>query len=340
MAKTYRVGIIGCGGIAREHANGWRRHPACTIVAAADIREESAAKLAGEFEIPTTYTEYRELLEKEQPEIVSICTWPGTHAEITSAAAEGGAVGILCEKPMARSLAEVDAMLAACEERTVRLAIAHNRRYWAASAAARQAIADGAIGEPTLLHNGTGGGLTNNGSHMIDFTRFLLGDPETAWVIGQVERRTDRWERAQPIEDLCGGIIAFATGARGLIETDLPEPNRPGGTMVYGTEGMLRVDRKSADVQNATGAGWQSLATPPRPDEYESLVNWIEGTGDHPCTGRHVRPTIEIMMGLYESARTRGVVRMPLPSGPSPLDRMIEDGTLPVLTPGKYDIRI
>jgi predicted dehydrogenase len=340
MPNTYRVAIIGCGGIAREHANGWRRHPACTIVAVADINAGNATKLAGEFEIPTIYAEYRQLLEKERPDIVSVCTWPGTHAEITIAAAEAGAAGILCEKPMARSLAEVDAMLAACDEQDVRLAIAHNRRYWATSAAARAAIADGAIGEPTLLHAGTGGGLTNNGSHVIDFMRFLLGDPETAWVIGQVERRTDRWERAQPIEDLCGGIIAFASGARGIIETDLPEPKRPGGTLVYGTEGVLRVDRTSAAVQNAAAAGWQPLETPPRPNEFESLVQWIEGRGEHPCTGRHVRPTVEIMMGLYESARTRGVVRMPLPSGPSPLDRMIEDGTLPVVTPGKYDIRL
>src|SRR5438876_1241962 len=114
MANQYRVAIIGCGGISRRHARGFREQPGCELVAGADVRPENAAKLASEFEIPRTYTDYRELLEKEHPDLVAICTWPGTHAEITAAAAEAGARGILCEKPACLSLEEADAMIAAC----------------------------------------------------------------------------------------------------------------------------------------------------------------------------------------------------------------------------------
>lgn len=340
MASSYRVGIIGCGGIAREHARGFLQHPSCTLVAGADIRPEQAAKLAAEFEIPATYTDYRELLAKERPDIVSICTWPGTHAEITLAAAEAGVRGVLCEKPMARSLAEADAMLAACDARGTRLAIGHNRRFVGHNAAARRLIAEGAIGQPTLLRAGTDGGLLNNGTHMIDWMRYLLGDPEAVWVMSQVERRTDRWERAQPIEDRCMGLVAFAGGARGLIESDLPEPACPGALFIHGTEGTLRLDRDGFQLQNAGAAGWQPVAAPPRPTQFEELIAWIEGGDEHPSTGRHARATVEIMMAFYESARVRGLVRLPLPSGPSPLQQMIDDGTLPVEQPGKYDIRL
>jgi predicted dehydrogenase len=340
MAQSYRVGVIGCGGIAREHARGFRQHPSCVLAAGADIRAEQAAKLAAEFEIPATYTDYRELLAKEQPDIVAICTWPGTHAEITAAAAEAGARAVLCEKPMARCLAEADAMQAACDARGAKLAVGHHHRFVRHNTAARRLIAEGAIGQPTLLRAAPGGGLLNNGTHMIDRMRYLLGDPEGVWVIGQVERRTDRWERAQPIEDCCVGLIAFAGGARGLIESDLPEPECPGATFVHGTEGTLRLDSDGYRLQNGSAAGWQPIEVIPQPSQFEELIDWIEGRGEHRSTGRHARATMELMMALYESARTRGLVRLPLASGPSPLQQMIDDGTLPVEKPGKYDIRL
>src|SRR5688500_15838482 len=129
MEHRYRAAIIGCGGISRRHARGLGEQPGCALVAGADVRAENAAKLAAEYGIPRTYTDYRELLEKEGPELVAICTWPGTHAEITRAAAEAGARGVICEKPMCLSLAEADAMIAACDRAGTRLAIAHHHRY-------------------------------------------------------------------------------------------------------------------------------------------------------------------------------------------------------------------
>src|SRR5436309_3063923 len=97
MAKQYRAAIVGCGGISRRHARGIAERPDCELVAGADVRPGNAAKLAAEFEIPRTYSDYRELLEKERPELLAICTWPGTHAEITVAAAAAGVRGVICE---------------------------------------------------------------------------------------------------------------------------------------------------------------------------------------------------------------------------------------------------
>src|SRR5438034_879672 len=104
MAKRHRAAIVGCGGISRRHARGLRERPDCELIAGADVRPENAARLAVEFDIPRTYSDYHELLEKERPDLVAICTWPGTHAAITVAAAEAGARGVICEKPMCVSL--------------------------------------------------------------------------------------------------------------------------------------------------------------------------------------------------------------------------------------------
>src|SRR5207245_963487 len=175
--------------ISRRHARGFGERPGCTLVAGADIRLENVEKLAAEFGFANKYTDYREMLERERPEIVAICTWPGTHAEITVAAAELGAKGILCEKPMCLNLGEADRMIEACARAGTKLAVGHHGRFERANTTARERIQEGAIGRPSLLRAHASDGLLNNGTHAIDRMRYLLGDPSALWVIGQVERR-------------------------------------------------------------------------------------------------------------------------------------------------------
>ena len=123
MAQTYRAGIIGCGGMGKHHAEPYTENPATTLVATADINEESAKKLAEDFSIPAVYTDYNEMLEKEDLDIISIPTWQGVRAEITIAAAKAGVKGILGEKPMAAALGEANDMIEACEKHGLKTSI-------------------------------------------------------------------------------------------------------------------------------------------------------------------------------------------------------------------------
>ena len=340
MSERYRVALVGCGGISRRHAKGLGEHPQCEIVALADVRPENAAVLGREIGVGTQYTDYGELLERERPDVVAISTWPGTHAEITIAAAEAGARGILCEKPIARSLEELDAMLAACDRAGTKLAVGHHTRYVPAVATARQLIAAGAIGQPTLLRVHSEGGLLNNGSHRVDTLRYLMGDAAGEWVLGQVERRTDRYERGEPIEDLCGAIIAFSNGARAVLESDTPRAEGSYDTLIVGSEGALRQTREGWSLLNGAAAGWQPVEAQPTTPQHEEFIQWLDGETDACRTDAHDnRFTFEILMALYESARTRALVNLPLAGGPSPLNQMIDSGDLPVQVPGKYDIR-
>jgi UDP-N-acetyl-2-amino-2-deoxyglucuronate dehydrogenase len=338
MGSRYRAAIIGCGGISSRHARGFQALPGCELVAGADVRPENAMKQAAAFGIPRTYTDYRELLAKEHPDLVAICTWPGTHAEITVAAAEAGARGIICEKPACLSLAEADAMSDACERTGCRLAIAHHHRFDRQNTTARRLIAEGAIGVPTLLRGGPDGGLLNNGTHFIDTSRYLLADPAALWVMGQVERRTDRYERGHPIEDRCFGLIGLEGGARLLVESDMPR-DWTGGHFVYGTGGALRFGEHTLEHLNDQSPGWQTIELDDDTDQHRELLAWVEGGPESRQSARIARPTMEIMMAIYESARTRRLVTLPLPAGRSPLHTMIEEGAMPVEVPGKYDIR-
>ena len=170
MNQTYRVGIIGCGGMGKSHASAYTQKPAIKLVAAMDIRPESAKKLAAEFSIPAVYTDYKEMLTKEDLDLVSISTWQGVRAEITVAAANAGVKGILGEKPMAVSLGQADDMIEVCEKQGAKLAIGHQGRFSAVNTEIRRLIQDGAIGEPTLLHRRSkpNAGLLNIGTHLIE----------------------------------------------------------------------------------------------------------------------------------------------------------------------------
>ncbi|MBI1924227.1 Gfo/Idh/MocA family oxidoreductase [Candidatus Poribacteria bacterium] len=340
---TYRVGIIGCGGMGHSHSRAYARNPETELVAAMDIGEESAKRLAGEFSIPAVYTDYHQMLAKEELDIVSITTWQGVRAEITVAAANAGVKGILGEKPMAASLGQADDMIDACEKNGTKLVIGHNGRFSATSTEIRRLVADGAIGQPTLVHHRAkpNAGLLNTGTHAIDGWRYILSDPETLWVIGQTSRTTDRWERRTPCEDLCMGLVCFEGGARGIYEGDLPEPKVP-MPRIYGTEGQIKTGEGGVVLlQNDKVSGWQEIK--PRPeerDQFQELIDWMEGKlPEHRSSGRQARYTMEIMMAIYESLRIKNVVTMPLKTRESPLDLMVEDGTLPVLKAGRYDIR-
>ena len=342
MSQTYRVGIIGCGGMGKSHASTYTQNPATKLVAAMDIRPESAKKLAAEFSIPAVYTDYKEMLTKEDLDLISISTWQGVRAEITVAAANAGVKGILGEKPMAVSLGQADDMIEVCEKQGAKLAIGHQGRFSAVNTEIRRLIQDGAIGEPTLLHRRSkpNAGLLNIGTHLIDGMRYHLSDPETRWVIGQISRTTDRWERRTRCEDLCMGLICFEGGARGVYESDLPQPLLSAAT-VYGTTGQIKATEGAVLLQNGKASGWKEIQPPAEgSDQLRELIDWMEGKiVEHRSSGRQARYTMEIMMAIYESLRIKNVVDIPLKTRESPLELMVEDGTLPVLKPGRYDLR-
>lgn len=337
---TYRAGIIGCGSIASAHARGWQAVETVELVAVADPLERARQPFQEKFGIARGYADAEAMLREERLDLVSICLWHPLHAPVTALAARYRPRLILCEKPMATSLGEADAMLAACDAAGVKLAIGHQRRFNGSWTRARELIADGAIGAPRLVTVQTGDGLLNCGTHVVDAIRYMLGDPETEWVMGAVERGSDRWERDTPIEDCCMGLVQFKGGAQALIECDLTGTSNVENYSIRGSDGVIDVEQRK--VRLLRGAGWEEIDTgydDPWIAQARSVVAWVYGAPGHRGDGRQARATIEILMAIYQSAREHAVVRMPLTETESPLVRMIDEGKLPVRQPGRYDIR-
>ncbi len=358
MASKLRAGIIGCGSISNHHANGYINSGRYDLVALADLNEDAMNDMDSSHNITTNhYTDARAMLATEKLDVVSICTWHGGHAPWTIAASAFKPKAILCEKPMADTVGKAEQMITACRRTGVKLVIGHQRRFLPAYTMAKDLIASGAIGDVQQIVSCGGDGLPNYSSHQTDMYRYLLSDDECIWVMGNVERKTDMYERATRVENCALGVFQFSKGARALLLSDLV-PSYYQGAMIYGSMGMLNITTSSVQLLNeSTGGRWELH----EPDgkffkvaehgsrfewlegsagQADELADWIEGkVNTHRGRGENGYKALEMIHAIYESARCHEKVVMPLQTRVNPLDLMVESGHLVPERPGKYDIR-
>lgn len=140
-----RVGLVGAGDISRNHFIAWARAARAEVVAVCDRDAARARARADEFAIPTVYTDAREMLAREDLDVLDVATWRDTHAELVRLAADHG-VDVLCQKPLARTLDEAEALVADVEGR-IRVMVNENRRFAGRFRTIGRWIAEGRLGE-------------------------------------------------------------------------------------------------------------------------------------------------------------------------------------------------
>jgi predicted dehydrogenase len=351
MSARYRAAIVGCGDIGHAHAEGFRANPEVELVAVVDPVEPARRQFRAEYGVPAAYPSVEELFAAGAPDIVSVCVWHRLHAPITIAAAGAGVRAVICEKPMATSMAEVDAMIEACDRAGTRLVVSHQRRFTPGWERARDLVAAGAIGTVAVAQGRARNGLLNVGTHLIDAMLFILGEPVATWVMAAVERQTDRFERDTPIEDRCMVLVELAGGAQLFVQNDLPGAESPGhgiDLQFTGSAGMIETSEYSARVFTADSGGWRvefasddvdTIGGRANARQVRELIRWLDGGPEHRCSARRARPTTEIMMAAYESARRHRLVHLPLDERSYPLAAMIDEGLLVPSVPGPHDIR-
>lgn len=197
-----KVAVIGTGSISNEHIQAYLKNPNVELYAFCDINEKQLAMMAEKYGVTRTYTD-KDVMLKELPELdaVSVCTWNSEHAPCTIAALNAGC-HVICEKPMATCAAEAEAMKAAAEKNGKLLMIGFVRRYGNDCSILQDYIGNGYFGDiyyakaTYLRRNGAPGGwfgdksrsaggpLIDLGVHVIDLTRYLLGNPKPVSVYG------------------------------------------------------------------------------------------------------------------------------------------------------------
>ncbi len=351
MSKKYTAAIVGCGDIAHHHVKGYQL-AGVEIVAVTDPLEVAREQYQAEYGIARGFATVEEMLEEVKPNLISVCTWHLLHPGPTIAAARAGVKGVICEKPMAVGMGLADEMVAACDESGTKLVISHQRRFTPGWERARELVQGGAIGQVMQADSKVNAGLLNCGTHAIDGVRFILGDPETQWVMGAVERQSERFERDTPIEDGCMALVHMAGGIQLFIQSDLDSHGAsPGHFFFRGTEGMVETTETATQLFNGGTGGWQEQDLGVASDKIDviggranerqtrELIAWIEGGPEHRGAGRNARNTVEVIMALLQSARQHQVVRFPLQEKGYPLELMVDEGKLQPTKKGRYDIR-
>lgn len=319
----YRAAIVGCGRIASEfdadpkrkgsiasHAGAYNSLSSVVLNAAADVDQKKLKQFGEKWGVDKLYSDYRELLEKESIDILSICTWSSTHREICERAVESGVKAIFCEKPITESLRAADEMVAICKNKGVLLAIDHSRRWDEMHQQIKDYIQSGKLGKIQKVSAYYTGGIANTGTHLLDILRFFFGDVAWVWsnFAGQ-EQETD-----PSIDAYLYFKQGFGATLQGLevknyliFEID-----------IFGEKGRIRIKNSGFNtlfwevIDHSKFSGYKCLGSMGNEmfgsglqncmiRAIENIINSLK-TGDEPkSTGNDGRAALELICAIHES---------------------------------------
>jgi len=309
LRSAMRAGIVGCGSIAPDHATAYDNSSLAHLVAVSDVRPQSLSNILDRWSFVKGYKDLREMFQKERLDVVSVCTWPQIHAEIVRAAASAGVHGILCEKPLALQLSQVEEMIAVCAGYNCKLAGGHQYRFHSLFAQVAHLIRGGQLGMLKGAKANIASSIANNGPHLIDTIRFVFGDAKVVSVECTCDRSRDEWNRGMPVETSSIGALTFEGGLKCHIETGDRSINFF-SISVEGSKGSIEVSPNSLKVNGQEDDTpindcWQA--------QFDEFLGWVKGKkATYAADAASSAETVHVLMALYESARLGRAVQLPL----------------------------
>ncbi len=353
MTKKLRFGIIGCGVIGRIHAQAITSLPDAQLVAVADIIPERAQELAEAFHV-TPYSDFQQMLAREQLDVVDVCTPSGMHGEHACQVMRSGP-NVIVEKPMEISRAAIEEMLRVQQETGVKMAVISQHRFDPATRQVHDLVEEQAFGRLVLGNaiipwwrsqayydsgewRGTweldgGGVLMNQSIHSIDLLQWLMGPVRSVFAY------TDTLVHRMETEDVGVAVLRFANGALGTIAaTTGAYPGVSTRIEIYGDKGsavieddhlsylhLARDDREEVGpygvgpgkraqrTENADTSAAQdpaALAIRSHALQIEDMMRAIREDGSPLLDGYAAKHPVEIILAIYESARTHKEVTL------------------------------
>ncbi len=329
---TRRVGLVGCGRIAKRHIQVLAQLQNLDLATVCDIQPDRARAVAEPLSLPW-YDDALEMVQKEKLDLVSILTDSGLHPQIGCLLAPHVPV-VIVEKPMALTLEDADRLIETCERHGTRLFVVKQNRYNPAIVQLRQAVDEGRFGKMVMgtvrirwnrdqayydqdPWRGTwkldGGVFTNQASHHIDLLQWLLGPVES--VKAYIATRLVDIEA----EDTGVAVIKFKSGALGVVEaTTATRPKdlegsisllgETGSVVVGGFSVNRMVTWNFADLRPEDEAIQSTITNPPNIygfghlPFYQDVLDCL-ATGRQPMLdGQEGRKSLEIINAIYDSA--------------------------------------
>ncbi|MBM7582061.1 putative dehydrogenase [Caldicoprobacter guelmensis] len=343
-----KVAIIGTGNISPQHIKGYLEFPdRCEIVALVDIYPEKAVEKKERFDLKNAevYDDYHKALERDDIDLVDICTPPYTHAEIAVNALKAGK-HVLVEKPMAASLEECDLMIEAALRADRYLSVIAQNRFTNGFMKLKKVIDSGLAGKIAhvqvnsfwwrgysyydLWWRGTwekeGGGCTlNHAIHHIDLLIWLMGMP-TELVAFMSNAVHDNAE----VEDISVAVLKYENGAIGQITSSVVHHGEEQEIIVQGEKARVSApwkvyaslaagngfpmgrDEKLESELNDLYNGIPELKYTGHTGQINDVLNAIEKKGELLISGVDGRNALELITAIYKSASLKQMVKLPL----------------------------
>ena len=338
MAKgELGVCVVGTGNISERHLSGWKELPYAKLVMACDIDPAVAEAYAKEHGFEGWGTDYTEALARDDVDVVSVCTPAGLHPDVTVCAAQNGK-HVICEKPMALSLAECDRMIEAAEKTGIKFMIAHMERFSKQTAKLRELISSGAIGRPVMVlkgntgynarpvfhdKRGNGGPIVDGCVHAFDSWRVIFeSDPVRVtgrgFTYGGYREELKNVKELAP--DMVSGIVEYASGDVGTIMTcnsmapgipreqqlRLEEYLGPMGKIIGGVRSKLTLIRADGSTEEFPADNFQNWFH----DEIRHFAEAVRTGGDVPITGADGKMSVSVALGILQSVETGESVKL------------------------------
>ncbi len=333
---TIGVGVIGCGSMGRSLATSAHAVEGIEVICVSDLQQALGKKLSEE--LGTAYTpDYHELLDDDSIHLVLIASPPFLHAPMAIDAASAGK-HVFSEKPMAPTLADCDAMIAAATENDVRLTIGLVCRYHATHSAVRQIVHSGELGAPVcmMVHRiggpwrsggyhtpwrleraKSGGSLMEINAHEIDFMRWTCGDVAAVSASGGQYIQTE-----SDYPDVVLASLQFTSGAVGLLHSSHVSAVGGYGGRVDCEGGSIYFPQiwgvdATIEIKPFEGAGRHIKIAdievpPPVQEEIRVFAEAIRNDTPPPITAGDGRAAVEIALAAYQSVETGDTVKLPL----------------------------
>ena len=348
--KTYGFGIIGCGMISDFHSAAIADIKNGKLVAVSSRKAENSQRLVDYYGIKA-HSDYNEMLNRDDIDIVCVCTPSGAHMEPAVAAAEAGK-HVIIEKPLEITLERCDAIIESCEKANVRLCAIFNSRFSDASQLVKDTVSSGRLGQLTLgdayvkwyrsqdyydsgdwrgtMELDGGGALMNQSIHAIDFLQYVMGPVESiqAFTDTLAHKRID-------VEDVAVAALRFKNGALGVVEGTTAvypgslkkfEFSGTKGTIVLEEEDIITWEFEEEEPEDAeikqqftekkSGGGGASDPRAINNDNHRrqmiNLIQSIENNIPHLVDGREGRKAVEIILAIYQSSKAGKTVHLPL----------------------------
>jgi UDP-N-acetyl-2-amino-2-deoxyglucuronate dehydrogenase len=340
----FRLALVGCGRISRNHFDAIARIDGLELCAVCDSVPDRA-RAAGDEHGVEAFTNYAEMLKSADADVVIVCTPSGLHAAQGVAAARAGK-HVITEKPMAITLEQADDLVKACDSEGVRLFVVKQNRLNPSIQLLKRAVDKGRFGRIYLANTtvrwnrpqeyydsaswrGTwefdGGAFMNQASHYVDLIQWLVGPVES--VIAKTATQARRIEA----EDSGVAVLKFRSGALGVIEVNvLTYPrNWEGSIAIIGEKGTAKIGGTAVNrIEHWSFAEYDdddklvdaAQTNPPsvygfgHEAYYRNVLSVLRGDAEPETDGRAGRKSLELILGIYASAKTGRDVPLPLRS--------------------------